>query len=126
MTSNAINRYEIPVDDQWHTLRLAGPIVHVDCRDIRTVEIWAWAGGPAPRDRVFRVYGTGHPVKVGEGESASHVGTALSPTGLGPFSQAYGQAVWHLIERHTHSEHDDGIAEWERELLEQQAKGGPA
>lgn len=99
--SHRIYRYEIPVDDQWHTLRLSGPIVHVDCRDVRTVELWAWAGAQPEHDRELRVYGTGHEIDIPEDEDkwVHHLGTALSPTGPGPFSQPYGQIVWHLVER---------------------------
>lgn len=82
-----ILRYDILVDDQEHKL-VCGRIVHVDCRDIRNVTIWA--DDRAPRIHIFRVFGTGHEI-VGPWE---HVGTALSPSGSSP----YGTLVWHLFE----------------------------
>lgn len=83
--ADAIYRYEVPVDDRWHPLQLTGPIVHVDCRNPRFVEVWAIHTDSPPVTRSFRVYGTGHPLPSG----AQYVGTALAPG---------GQLVWHLIE----------------------------
>lgn len=82
-----ILRYEVPVDDEWHTVAIAGEVVHVASRRPDVVEFWAehrgdfWAA-----DRKFRVYGTGQSHVEGR-----HVGTALVD----------GQPlVWHLREMH--------------------------
>lgn len=82
----SIFRYEIPVDDREHTVRLRGRILHVAARRPDVVEIWAEHEHNtfAEQPRRFRVYGTGHPDVQGE-----HVGTALA---------ADGQLVWHLRE----------------------------
>lgn len=82
---NKIFRYEIPVDDRWHVLRLSGAVLHVATRKIDIVEMWAIDTGGPQVDRAFIVVGTGHefpncPVK--------HRGTAL-----------FHSAVWHLLEQ---------------------------
>ncbi|MEU3613498.1 hypothetical protein ABZ725_14440 [Streptomyces sp. NPDC006872] len=81
----AIYRYEVPVDDRWHPLQLSGRIVHVGCRNMRAVEVWALHADGAQTVRSFRVYGSGHPLPP----DVEHVGTAIAPG---------GQLVWHLIE----------------------------
>ncbi len=85
---NRILRYEVPVDDEWHSLTgsFTTPL-HVGCRDPRIVEFWAWER----EDRSilpmeFRVIGTGHPFD-GPG---TYVGTAIAPG---------GHLVWHLMRR---------------------------
>ncbi|MDX2838014.1 hypothetical protein PV377_03170 [Streptomyces ipomoeae] len=83
--ADAIYRYEVPVDDRWHPLQLSGRIVHVDCRDVHAVEVWAIHTNDLPETRTFRVYGTGHTLPP----DVQHVGTAIAPG---------GQLVWHLIE----------------------------
>jgi hypothetical protein len=81
----AIHRLAIPVDDQWHTIALHGPIVHVATREHRHVEIWFIDNVGLPgEERTFRVYGTGQPDLKG-----THVGTAITPDGA---------LVWHLME----------------------------
>ena len=84
--TEAIFRYEVPVDDKPHTLELSGAVLHVDCRDASTVEVWALETGGPPVERVFRVVGTGHPLPEGW---TRHVGTAIAPG---------GHLVWHLLE----------------------------
>lgn len=84
----AIHRYEIPVDDRWHDLPLAGPIYHVACRQPDTVELWALDSDGAPTWREFRVFATGQPLPPEQ--DLHHVGTALT---------ADGRLVWHLLER---------------------------
>lgn len=79
-----IYRYEVPVDDRWHEIVGCGTPIHVDCRDPRTVEFWAWRRDDLPA-RHFRVYGTGQPITDG----TRYHGTAIAPG---------GQLVWHLIE----------------------------
>jgi hypothetical protein len=81
----AIYRYEVPVDDRWHTVQLSGEILHVASRDPRAVEIWAWSTDGPSAMRTFRVFGTGQPVL----DETRHVGTAIPPG---------GQLVWHLLE----------------------------
>lgn len=70
--ADAIHRYEVPVDDRWHPLQLSGDILHVDCRNMHVVELWAMHTGDPKSTRSFRVYGT-----------------AIAPG---------GQLVWHLFE----------------------------
>ena len=83
--SDAIYRYEIPVDDRWHPLQLSGRIVHVGCRNMHAVEVWALHTSGPVETRSFRVYGTGQVIPPG----IEYVGTAIAPG---------GQLVWHLIE----------------------------
>lgn len=82
----AIYRYEIPVDDAWHSVELPGVILHVASRRAEVVEVWALDSGTPVVGRYFRVFGTGHPLPD---ERLRHAGTALAPGGL----------VWHLMER---------------------------
>ena len=83
--SDAIYRYEVPVDDRWHPLQLSGRIVHVGCRNMHAVEVWAFHTDGPTVTRSFRVYGTGQAIPPG----VEYVGTAIAPG---------GQLVWHLIE----------------------------
>jgi len=89
----AVYRYEVPVDDTWHSITMHGkmstnPILHVASRSPDTVEFWAeyrnWAG--FEETRWFRVYGTGHQLPDWP---MQHSGTAFA---------ADGQLVWHLYE----------------------------
>lgn len=83
----AIHRYEIPVDDQWHTIELSGgPILHIAARNPEIVEFWILDNPTAPRHpRAFRAYGTG---QHADNWIRWH-GTAIT---------ANGQLVWHLAE----------------------------
>lgn len=83
-----ILRYEVPVDDRFHTLRLLGPIVHVATRNPRCVEVWASTDGSGPYDWDLTVVATGQPFP-GAG-ALTHLGTAISPG---------GELVWHLMQR---------------------------
>jgi hypothetical protein len=85
--SRQIYRQAIPVDDNWHTLELSGPIVHVATRGEDYIEIW-FLDDPAvaAETRAFRVVGTGEPMAPA---LAIHVGTAITPS---------GRFVWHLME----------------------------
>lgn len=83
--ADSIYRYEIPVDDGWHPLQLSGRILHVACRSMGVVEVWALHTDEPAITRSFRVYGTGQPLPPG----IDYVGTALTPG---------GQLVWHLFE----------------------------
>lgn len=83
-----IFRYEIPVDDRWHTVRLPGPIVHVATRRPDAVEVWATTAGFGPYDVDLTVVGTGQPYPADP--EIIHVGTAIIPGGA---------LVWHLLRR---------------------------
>lgn len=79
-----IYRYEVPVDDQPHTIELWGDPLAVGCRTVGEVEFWAFAvPGAATMARRFQVIGTGHPALNG----ARYWGTAVR-----------GVFVWHLLE----------------------------
>jgi hypothetical protein len=79
-----ILRYEVPVDDQWHLIRVSrASQLTVGCRNERVVEFWARESG-ATQVLAFRVYGTGQPTPVG----AHYEGTAVAPG---------GRLVWHLL-----------------------------
>jgi len=85
--SARIFRYEVPVDDQWHEVKLLGNPLAVGCREVAVVEFWARAydDGSVGYRRRFMVVGTGHPFP-------SHLrywGTAVAPG---------GSLVWHLLE----------------------------
>lgn len=103
MSERTVLRWEIPVDDRWHTPPFVGSIVHVASRDPGVVEVWTspdvsvshttYGTGKLaservsvingkPNEREFRVFSTGQPV-----EGLYH-GTAL----VGPFA-------WHLFSR---------------------------
>lgn len=82
--NNAIYRYEIPADGEWHNVDLSGDIVHVASRRSDVVEFWAWHGTTPARTRQMRVYGTGREIT----EPVIYVGTALD-----------GPMVWHLVRR---------------------------
>lgn len=79
-----IYRYEVPVDDRWHDVPCAWPVLAVGCRREDAVEFWAHpAQGDTPAHRL-RVYGTGHPID----DDTQYVGTAVTPG---------GDLVWHLM-----------------------------
>jgi hypothetical protein len=85
--ATAIHRYEVPVDDCWHSLPLSGDLLHVAARQADVVEVWAFSGGGTTTARTFRVFGTGQSLPAGD--PVDYRGTALAPNGL----------VWHLMER---------------------------
>lgn len=81
-----IYRYQVPVGGV-HVLALAGPVLHVACRDENVVEFWAPHSDELPlQERRFTVVGTGHPVPDGPWQ---YHGTAIAPG---------GRLVWHLLE----------------------------
>lgn len=91
---NRILRYEIPVDDAWHTISGCGAPLHVGCRNADIVEFWAWELQPPDRSvREFKVIGTGH---LADSDSW-YAGTALAPG---------GHLVWHLMVRTPLTHHD--------------------
>jgi hypothetical protein len=89
-------RYEVPVDDDWHTIG-GGRVVHVDNRPQRftdlhpRLEVWTeehllddWPATPAlTAERRVIVVGTGHQIPPA---ATQHLGSVLD----GPF-------VWHLF-----------------------------
>lgn len=82
-------RYQVPVDDAWHTLPVLGAIVHVATRSPEIVEFWAYGCGPE-RQRTFRVFGTGHPIPEADAYTTPvYTNTAIVPGGA---------LVWHLFE----------------------------
>jgi hypothetical protein len=87
MAELTIHRCQIPVDDEWHMLRLSGAVLHVAARDPAVVELWTLVGIEPSRWWEFRVFGTGQPLPAFCGE---HVGTTLA---------AGGRFVWHLFRR---------------------------
>lgn len=93
MRERRIFRYEVPVDDQWHTIPLSGAVVQVDAQRPDVVEFWAFHCPGAPQlARKFRVFGTGHPMPD---EARTHVGAVV-------VAAPFGRLVWHLME-HTNA-----------------------
>ncbi|MGC4886612.1 DUF7352 domain-containing protein [Micromonospora sp. DT227] len=94
MRERRIFRYTIPVDDQWHTIPLSGPVVMVGAQLADVVEFWAIHSPGAPQlARKFRVFGTGQPLPD---DAKTYVGTVEVRAPL-------GRLVWHLME-HAHPE----------------------
>lgn len=86
MTDRRIYRYEVPVDDQWHSIHDCGEPLSTAARwSETTVEFWAW-NTPTEQPRLFRVFGTGHTIP----EGTVHRGLVFVRDGL---------LVWHLIEK---------------------------
>ena len=82
-----IFRYEVPVDDQPHTIALTAGPISVGCRQANRVEFWAIHDDDAlVYQRTFIVVGTGHPLPS---NSQTVHGTAVAPGGA---------LVWHLVE----------------------------
>ncbi len=87
-------RYWIPVSGSPHLRAVSGPVMKVAATRLgagpdsaHTVDFWAEGtiDGPEPAQRVFQVFGTGHPLP----EGALWRGTCdRTPEGL----------VWHLYE----------------------------
>lgn len=91
MKNTAVYRYEIPVDDEWHELKI-GEILHVAARTPHFVEIWTLAVEVPLTTVELRVFGTGQPLPSGYGGAPlRYLGTAL-PT-YAP------ELVWHLFRR---------------------------
>lgn len=85
-----IFRYEIPVDDKNHDVRLSDTanVLKVGARSVSAVEFWAEHNDARPEMvRTFRVFGTGQAVPDGY----RHVGTPEPVYG--------GALVFHLYER---------------------------
>lgn len=103
-----VYRYEVPIDDQWHTLDLTGPVLHVGQREAelhQAARLAVWAlhidQQPAglkvePKPRTFRVFGTGQPLTTQDNAAytVEHVATVIG---------ADGYLVWHLFEQIEHA-----------------------
>lgn len=86
--SASIFRYEVPVDDQPHTIALFSDPVAVRCRQPGLVEFWAIAHDTGLSiDRTFLIVHSNQPLPEG---MRRHWGTVLPP------GAAF--AAWHLIE----------------------------
>jgi hypothetical protein len=90
-----ILKTEVPIDDEWHAVRVGSGVVHVGHQHEGCVTIWYREQDPnVQRITTYRVYGTGHDIKALAGEGLlgiypTHVATVQSPSGL----------VWHLVQR---------------------------
>ena len=86
--TKTVHRHTVPVDDQPHTIRLTSNPHAVAAKRVGlgyVVEFWAeHSGDEWAVPRVFRVFGTGHPIPA----AAKWWGTAGRVDGL----------VWHLYE----------------------------
>lgn len=84
-------RYEVPVDDREHAVRLPGysKVLHVASRESGVVEFWAEVieSWEHYETRLFRVFGTGHPVPL---TGWYYAGTTLDQ---------HPALVWHLYEK---------------------------
>lgn len=91
VSANAVLRTEIPVDDEWHTVDLGGPVLHVATRSADVVEVWHLARPQRAIDatgpRAFRVFLTGQALPT----TFRYVGTCV------PASEIY--QPYHLMER---------------------------
>jgi hypothetical protein len=85
-SARIIGRFEVPVDDRWHTFTLSNSPLYVAARRPDVVEFWAVVDGAPKVERSFRVFGTGQPIP----DDPDYWGTALA---------ADGQLVWHLLEQ---------------------------
>jgi hypothetical protein len=83
VANSAIYRHQVPIDDDWHVLRLSGAVLHVASRCPGAVDVWALHTGGFEVARTLRVFGTGHSLP----EGLSYIGTAIAE----PF-------VWHVME----------------------------
>lgn len=83
----AIHRETIQVDDQWHEVKLRGPILYVASRHEDAVELWhLHDDGQEETLHAFLIVGTGHPLAPA---LATYVGSAITPSGT---------FVWHVME----------------------------
>ena len=87
-------RYEVPVDDEWHSFQLSGKIYpFVNAPFPHVVEFWALDSDRHIVNRKFRVVGTGQPLPFSTRIDISYdyIGTAI-------FKNEVGRLVWHLFE----------------------------
>ncbi len=86
--SRQIFRYEVPVDDREHRIKIGSDPLAVGCTSPERVEFWAIDDLGAMVERAFTVVGTGHPLPP---TYVKHWGAAVVPIGR-------GRVVWHLVE----------------------------
>lgn len=90
--ASRVFRYEVPVDDKVHLIRLKGDPTGVGLRESMVVEFWATSNDDvAEQERFFTVAGTGHklPDKTNRVWGYAYDGVRTSdPNAL----------VWHLVE----------------------------
>jgi hypothetical protein len=80
-----MGRFTMPVDDDSHGFRMRATPAHVVAVTPDRIEFWAETDTEDPGPvRVFRVFGTGHPLPT----NVKYVGTCQRIAGL----------VWHLYE----------------------------
>lgn len=101
-TVRRVLRWEVPVDDNWHTIG-GGPVVMTGCRPVLPgvatprVEVWTeeilsgdWSGAkPLTPARQAAVFGTG---RVLDPEASEHLGSVLD-------AALNGALVWHIYAR---------------------------
>lgn len=87
--TRTVYRQRIPVDDEWHTVRIAeGSELHAAARTEDSVDLWYLHDPAQPGagvHRRFRIFGTAQPLPA----DATHVRSAVTPDGA---------IVWHLFE----------------------------
>jgi hypothetical protein len=85
-------RYEVPIDGQWHTRTLSGPIVSASGRRPGVIDFWTVSHpNGIKRARSFLVAATGQPLPA----TIQHVHT----THLDHYTTDPDEMVWHLVER---------------------------
>lgn len=94
MSEKRVYKHAVPVNDQWHTLELTGPIVHIDIKEdpyqpaSAAVDVCVWAENgqwTTAQLRKVRVFGTGQDIP----HALLHIGSTVD--------QKSGM-VWHLYE----------------------------
>lgn len=103
----AIWKYEIPIDNEWHSLEISAHIYHIACQNAGTLELWALNEGPLVT-RTFKAFGTGHEFDLDVVEM-QYIGTALyhflrmpkANPQLGDWTIPLVEHpyVWHLFEK---------------------------
>ena len=85
MPATRILRFEVPVDDGWHLIRVPkSNVLHVACHMERLVDFWMRESSGGTEVRAYRVFGTGQPIP----QITWFEGTAVAPN---------GQLAWHLM-----------------------------
>lgn len=85
--SKHIYRYEVPVDDEWHSLPFGRVVFVTPERRLRRDRLEVWVETTESADPIrLRVFGTGQPIP----ETATHVQSVRDD----PF-------VWHIYQQET-------------------------
>ena len=85
-----ILKFDIPIDDQWHTIGVGTGVVHTGHQREGFVTVWFVQHDPERQNiETYRVYGTGQDIElyVGFTTYPKYVATVQAPGGL----------VWHLM-----------------------------